>query len=90
MEPIYSPGRERGEGSGAAEGRAGLPLGEGDKRDSGHLVPADGWEGKEIRCQVGLGSGGLRSFYSTGAKRDLLWMVLNCRRGGGTPLVYQG
>lgn len=45
MELICSPGREKGEGFGAAEGRAGLPLWEDDERGSGHLVPADGWEG---------------------------------------------
>lgn len=56
VELIYSPGRERGEGFGAAEGRAGLPLGEDDKRGSGHLVPADGWEGQggEVPGWAGL------------------------------------
>lgn len=56
----------------------------------GILSQRMGGKAKEVRCQVGLGSGGLRSFYSPGAKRDMLWMVLNWRRGGGTPLVSQG
>lgn len=46
MELICSSGRGRGEGLGAAEGRAGPLLWEDDERGSGHLVPADGWDGQ--------------------------------------------
>lgn len=46
MELICSSGRGRGEGRGAAEGRAGPLLWEDDERGSGHLVLADGWEGQ--------------------------------------------
>lgn len=46
MELICSSGRERAEAFGTAEGRARPPLQEDDERSSGHLVPADGWEGQ--------------------------------------------
>lgn len=56
MELICSPGRGRGEGFRAAEGRVGLLLWEDDERSSGHLVPADGWEGQggEVPGWAGL------------------------------------
>lgn len=69
MELICSPGRERGEGFGAAEGRAGLPLWEDDEEVSRHLVPADGQEGQR-------GGAGLRSFCSPGANRDRLCLIV--------------
>lgn len=35
-----------------------------------------GSRAKEVRCQAGLGTGGLRSFYSPGANRDMLCLIM--------------
>lgn len=67
MELICSSGRGRGEGLGAAEGRAGPPLWEDDEKGSGHLVLLMAGRAKEVRCQARLASeGALRSFETPG------------------------
>lgn len=77
MELICSPGRERGEGFGAAEGRAGLPLWEDDERGSGHLLPADEWEGQggEVPGWAGLRRTA-QILLGSGAHRDMLCLIV--------------
>lgn len=59
--------------------RAGLDFlsGRMTKGALGILSQLMGGKAEEVRCQVGLGSGGLRSFYFPGAIRDMLCLIMD-------------